>query len=102
MIAIIPTRFTSNISPASPWSEHMFRNWMLTAIPFSLGNFWWSSAGPALISITSCFPSSPSKIPAPPPPTRQRRAVSYATDASPLLRRFSEANGYADYSAVIR
>ena len=43
MIAILRVRFT-NTSADSIWSEDVFNNWMQPLIPFSLGNFWWSSS----------------------------------------------------------
>ena len=43
MIAIVPVRFASNANVASVWSEDIFKRWMQPLIPFSLGDFWWTS-----------------------------------------------------------
>jgi hypothetical protein len=44
MIAIVPVRFTSNQNVGSVWSDDVFRKWMQPLIPFSLGDFWWTSS----------------------------------------------------------
>ena len=44
MIAILRVRFTSNTDPNSVWSDDTFHRWMQPLIPFSMGDFWWSSA----------------------------------------------------------
>ena len=44
MIAILRVRFTTNGNANSVWSEDVFEKWMQPLIPFSLGDFWWSSS----------------------------------------------------------
>jgi hypothetical protein len=44
MIAILRVRFTKNTDANSVWSEDVFHKWMQPLIPFSLGDFWWSSS----------------------------------------------------------
>ena len=43
MISIVPVRFMTNTDANSVWSEDVFKKWMQPLIPFSLGDFWWSS-----------------------------------------------------------
>jgi hypothetical protein len=44
MIAILRVRFDSNNDANSVWSNDVFEKWMQPLIPFSLGDFWWSSS----------------------------------------------------------
>lgn len=44
MIAILRVRFDTNNDPGSVWSNDVFDKWMQPLIPFSLGDFWWSSS----------------------------------------------------------
>src|SRR5260370_42393537 len=44
MIAILRVRFTTNTDANSVWSDDVFNKWMQPLIPFSLGDFWWSSS----------------------------------------------------------
>jgi len=44
MITILRVRFDSNTDPFSVWSGPQMENWMNPLIPFSLGNFWWTSS----------------------------------------------------------
>jgi hypothetical protein len=44
VIAILRVRFDSNNDPGTVWSNDILKNWMQPPIPFSLGDFWWSSS----------------------------------------------------------
>ena len=44
MIAILRIRFDTNNDLTSVWSDTVFERWMQPLIPFSLGDFWWSSS----------------------------------------------------------
>lgn len=44
MIAILRVRFDTNTDPNSVWSSEQMENWMRPLIPFSLGDFWWTSS----------------------------------------------------------
>src|SRR5437773_5038798 len=44
MIAILRVRFDTNNDANSVWSNDVFEKWMQPLIPFSLGDFWWSSS----------------------------------------------------------
>jgi hypothetical protein len=44
MIAILRARFETNTDPNTAWSDQLFDNWMKPLIPFSLGDFWWTSS----------------------------------------------------------
>jgi len=44
MITILRVRFESNTDPTTVWSADTFEKWMQPLIPFSLGDFWWTSS----------------------------------------------------------
>ncbi len=44
MISIIRVRFDTNADLSSVWSDQQMENWMNPLIPFSLGDFWWTSS----------------------------------------------------------
>ena len=44
MISILRVRFDTNADASSVWSDQQMENWMQPLIPFSLGNFWWTSS----------------------------------------------------------
>ncbi len=44
MISILRVRFVTNTDPTSVWSDQQMQNWMTPLIPFSLGDFWWTSS----------------------------------------------------------
>jgi hypothetical protein len=44
MISILRVRFDTNADPSTVWSDQQVENWMKPLIPFSLGDFWWTSS----------------------------------------------------------
>ena len=44
MISILRARFDTNPDLSSVWSDQQMENWMKPLIPFSLGDFWWTSS----------------------------------------------------------
>lgn len=44
MITILRVRFDTNADPSSVWSNEQMENWMRPLIPYSLGDFWWTSS----------------------------------------------------------
>ena len=44
MISILRVRFDTNADLSSIWSDEQMENWMKPLIPFSLGDFWWTSS----------------------------------------------------------
>ncbi len=44
MIGILRVRFDTNTDPSTVWSDQQMENWMKPLIPFSLGDFWWTSS----------------------------------------------------------
>lgn len=50
MISIVRVRFDTNNDPTSVWSDELFDHWMQPLIPYSMGDYWWSSSK-ALFSV---------------------------------------------------
>ena len=44
MITILRVRFTTNANAKTVWSTDTLEKWMQPLIPFSLGDFWWTSS----------------------------------------------------------
>jgi hypothetical protein len=44
MISIVRVRFDTTNDATSVWSDELFDNWMRPLIPYSLGDYWWSSS----------------------------------------------------------